>query len=172
MDVAKKKRKKICPRCGKKLWLRDFYRNKKNGVTSSYCKECMKEVKNEEYAAKRKKPDGVLMHGSYGRLMEHDGFSTRIYWSGNMLSVLRRYFPNTKTEEVAEMLGVSRRTVIRKARELGLEKESGFLKKAWDENRLLALAASKRSEKSGFKKGHVPWNKGMKSDKSDNNDYV
>ena len=163
MDVAKKKRKKICPRCGRKLWLRDFYRNKVNGVLSSYCKECMKEVKNEEYAAKRKRPDGVFMHGTYGRLMEHDGLSTRIYWSSNMLSVLRRCFPNTKTEEVAEMLGVSRRTVVRKARELGLEKDSEFLQKVWGENRLLALVASKRSEKSGFKKGHTPWNKGMKS---------
>lgn len=152
--------KKVCPKCGRKLWLRDFYKYS-DKVASSYCKDCVKIVSKERYMRTRKKPDGVFMHKSYGRLMEHQGASLRIYWNGNMLSILKRHFPYTRNEEVASMLGVSPRTVTRKARELGLEKDPDFLHSVWKENRLLAVVATKKSEKSGFKKGHTPWNKGV-----------
>ena len=101
------------------------------------------------------------MNTTYGRLMEHTGHSLRIHWNENMLSVLKRYYPNTKNEEVAEMLGISSRTVVRKATELGLRKDMDFMLSVWKENILMAKVASKRSEKSGYKKGHIPWNKGI-----------
>ena len=45
-----------------------------------------------------------------GRLMEIDGRARRIYWSGDMLSLLRREFPTTINEELAGMLGISARS--------------------------------------------------------------
>lgn len=161
-DVLKQQ-EKTCPKCGRKLWLRDFYKDKETKTTHSYCKNCERKMKRVEYNRNRKKPDGIFMHQSYGRLMEHRGLSLRIHWSGNMLSILRREFPRTKNEELAEMLGVSSRTVIRKARELGIEKDVDFVRSVWNENRLMAQVASRKSEKSGFKKGHTPWNKGLRN---------
>lgn len=78
-----------------------------------------------------------------------------------MLSVLRRYFPNTRNEEVAEMLGVSPRTVVRKARELGIYKDADFVRKTWRENAMLANVKNRREGyKNLFQKGMIPWNKG------------
>ena len=54
MSARIKKRKKVCPCCGRKLWLKDYYRDK-YGIVSSYCKECVKAKKRAEYAAGKKK---------------------------------------------------------------------------------------------------------------------
>lgn len=162
IETSTKKRKKVCPQCGRNLWMRDYWKMK-NGTRYRLCKECGRKEKTDEYARNRKKPDGVFYDAKQGRAMEHHGMSKRIYWTGDMLSILRRYFANTKTEEVAGMLGVSHRTVIRKARELGLEKDESFLRQVWDENRLLAQVKVKREGvANGFPKGHIPWNKGLK----------
>lgn len=45
-----------------------------------------------------------------------------------MISELKRYFPTTKNKELAELIGVSERTIVRKARELGLEKDAEWQK--------------------------------------------
>ena len=162
MSEAIKVRKKVCYKCGRKLWLRDFYK-RSDGTYSTPCKECQRKQKKDWYDANRKKPDGVFYDFETGRMMEHQGARKRIFWNENMLSVLKRYFPNTKNEEVAEMCGVSLRTVIRKARELGLQKDKNFVLKVWDDNRLLAVVKNRRNENSGMmKKGHIPWNKGKK----------
>ena len=116
-----KKRKKVCPCCGRKLWLRDFYRNS-DGSVSSWCKDCTKRNKKEWYHKNRKVPDGIR-HDSSGRLIEHKGLSRKIFWSKQMLDDLRRLYATTKNEDLADILGVSMRTVIRKARELGLQKD-------------------------------------------------
>lgn len=79
-----------------------------------------------------------------GRLMEIDGRARRIYWSGDMLSLLRREFPTTINEELAGMLGVSLRTIIRKARELGLTKDPKWLADVWNERRFWANAVAKK----------------------------
>lgn len=149
--------KRTCSKCKQELSLCEFYKNPNTGAISSYCRECGKVMKRKS----RKKPDGIFMHASYGRVMEHKGQTLRIYWSGNMISILQRHFPNTKTKEVAEMLGVSSRTVIRKARELGIEKDKDFVQSVWRENNLVAQVAARKSEKARWEKGHVPWNKGM-----------
>ena len=86
--------------------------------------------------------------------MVHNGISTRIFWSPSMISYLQKHFPTTKNKELAEELGVSPRTMIRKARELGLEKNSEWLQGVWDEHRLMAQAESKRKGYPGsFKAG-------------------
>lgn len=156
----KQSRKKICPVCGRKLWLRDFY--KCTSGYSSHCKECTRNEKKEEYARNRKVPDGRFFHKGKERIVEHIGYSTRIFWTGNMLSLLKRHFPTTRNEEVAELIGVSPRTVVRKARELGLVKDPDWLKGVYNYNRMDAQASSKRkgypgSFKVGCKVGEKYW---------------
>lgn len=65
-------------------------------------------------------------YGFKGRDMKE---ALRREWTPAMLKKLRTYFPVAFNRELAEDLGVSMRTLIRKARELGLEKEPGFLDK-------------------------------------------
>lgn len=103
-----------------------------------------------------RKPDGVFYSTNKGRLMEHRGYSTRIYWNGDMLSLLRREFPTTLNEELAGMLGVSLRTMIRKARELGLTKDPKWLADVWNERRFWAnVAAKKKGYPGSFKPGNT-----------------
>lgn len=90
----KQKRKRVCPHCGRKLWMREFY-PLKNGGRSSWCHECVLAYKREQYRKHRKVADGTFMHRTLGRLVEHKGYSTRIFWNGNMLSIMRRHYHNT-----------------------------------------------------------------------------
>lgn len=159
-----KKRKKICPVCKRSLWLRDFYKDA-TGMAVGCCKECARKQKRDWYNENRKKPDGVFYDKSKGRLMEHKGTSKKIYWDGDMLSIIRRCFPCMKNEEVAEMCGVSTRTLVRKARELGLRKDMDFMLSVWEENRKLAHLVNKIHKNSGmFEKGVIPWNKKVKEE--------
>ena len=119
-------RKKTCPKCGRHLWLRDFWQ-RKDGTRYSYCKECSRAIKNAEYARNRKKPDGIFLDRRTGRAVEHRGCSVRIHWSGYMIERLTRFYATTKNEDLALNLGVSPRTMIRKARELGLEKSKEWM---------------------------------------------
>jgi len=104
-----------------------------------------------------KKKDGVFYHPSYGRIMEHRHYATRIFWSTAMLDYLRRHFAATINQELCEELGVSMRTMIRKARELGLQKDTQWLKGVWNTNRHLAQASSRINGNSG------QWRKGERS---------
>lgn len=144
------RRKKTCPICGQNLWLHDFY-TYASGY-SSHCKECVRKEKRLKYI---KVPDGRFLHKTKGRLVEHNGYSTSILWSGNMLSLLQRYFPTTRNEELAELVGVSSRTLVRKARQLGLVKDPVWLKEIYNLNRRAAQAENKRKGPQGsFKKGN------------------
>lgn len=116
-------RKRICPACGRKLWrVRDFYSDK-----TSYCKECSRAYKREEYARNRKVPDGQY-YNKRGQLVVHKGAMTQIVWTGQMIEDLRRWYPNSKNEELAGILSVSVRTMVRKARELGLYKDREWMR--------------------------------------------
>lgn len=102
----------------------------------------------------KRKPDGIFYDEEKGRLMEHRHYSKRIYWSPDMLSLLRREFSTSFNEELAGMLGVSLRTMIRKARELGLTKDPKWLADVWNERRFWAHAMSKKKGYPGsFKPG-------------------
>lgn len=149
-----KQRKKVCTKCGRKLWLRDFYR-RIDGTLFAECKECNKQRCRESYLKNKKVPDGTFYHKSYDRIVVHNGCSVRIFWSPSMISYLQKHFPTTKNQDLSEALGVSPRTITRKARELGLEKNSEWLQGVWDEHRLMAQAESKRKGyPGGFKPGH------------------
>lgn len=102
----------------------------------------------------QRKPDRIYFDPKTGRSMEHKGYATRIHWSTAMLDYLRRHFPTTLNEELAGCLGVSPRTLIRKARELGLEKDPQWLSQIWEERRRMAHAIANRKGNPGcFKKG-------------------
>lgn len=92
----------------------------------------------------QRKPDGIHYYPSFGRSMLRRGDSLSIYWNKDMLDYLRRHFSTTINEELAECLGVSPRTMIRKARELGLKKDPVWLRAIWDERRKWAHYASRR----------------------------
>ena len=71
-----------------------------------------------------------------------------------MLDYLKQHYATTLNEELAGCLGVSRRTMIRKARELGLQKDKAWLASVWEKRRKMATVESKRKGfPSGFKKG-------------------
>lgn len=53
--------------------------------------------------------------------------SLSIEWTSDMLRILRLKFHKTFNADLAKQLRVSQRTLIRKARELNLNKEPGFL---------------------------------------------
>lgn len=102
----------------------------------------------------KRKKEGVHYSPKAGRIMEYHGYSVRIHWSPQMLAYLRRHYATTLNEELAGCLGVSPRTMIRKARELGLEKDPSWLRGIWDERRLMAHAVSRSKGYPGsFRKG-------------------
>lgn len=106
-------------------------------------------------AYKRKK-DGIFPRQSDGRLMLHQRYATAIYWSPQMISDLKRYFPTSTNDECAGILGVSARTIVRKARELRLSKDPAWLKQIHRERLLLAQVASRKAGDPGsFKKGNM-----------------
>ena len=108
-----------------------------------------------------RKPDGLERDPDSGRVWEHKGYAKRIYWTGQMLSDLRNFYATTKNEELAGMLGVSPRTVVRKARELGLEKDPDWLHGVWDEHRMMAHASSRaKGYPGGFRKGEHAYPEG------------
>lgn len=79
-----------------------------------------------------------------------------IEWTPQMLKLLHMFFPTMFNDALAKWLGVSPRTLIRKARELGLEKEPGFLEKRKDDiQRKAGDALRQRGDREGtwFKKG-------------------
>ena len=101
-----------------------------------------------------KAKEGVYYNPKMGRVVRHEGYSTAIFWSRDMLDYLQRHYPTTLNVELAGCLGVSPRTLIRKARELGLEKDASWLSRIWEERRLMAWMASKRKGYPGrFPKG-------------------
>lgn len=72
---------------------------------------------------------GTYYDPKHGRIMVHRGCSVRIAWSKTMLDYLRRHYATTINQDLADWLGVSMRTVIRKARELGLEKDPAWMRR-------------------------------------------
>lgn len=141
MEKSKYAKKKRCPRCGETKYKREFYKGK-DGY-SQYCKECERKIGREWYASKRKKPDGIFFYSQFGRTCSKQGNAVRIYWSDTMLRTLREHFSDTKNADLAVELGISQRTVVRKARELGLEKSPNFTRALNEQNLKLMQAINR-----------------------------
>lgn len=133
-----------------------------------------KRAKWREYYRRKHpvKPARTFYSPKMDRIVVHDHYATRIFWNKQMLQFLQQNFATTLNDELAGWLGVSVRTMIRKARELGLQKDATWLKGIWDERRRMAVASTKVNGNSGtfrkglhaspeteFKKGHLPYNK-------------
>ena len=89
-------------------------------------------------------PPRTFYSEKHGRIVTREGYATRIFWNTSMLDYLRQHFATTLNEELAGCLGVSSRTMLRKARELGLKKDKAWLKALWNENRKYAHFVSRR----------------------------
>ena len=78
-----------------------------------------------------------------------------IVWTDEQIKLLRSFFPTMFNRHLAKWLGVSVRTLIRKARELGLEKKPGFLEERKRDIQRMAGEAIRRSDhhNTRFKKG-------------------
>lgn len=63
-------------------------------------------------------------------------------------SYLRSHYQHTKNEELAKVLGISPRTVIRRARDMGLRKSRQFMNRVSRENIALAHEINERSDYS------------------------
>ena len=56
------------------------------------------------------------------------GKKVSIYWTPNMISDLKRYFPTTSNAELVEIFGVSLRSIGRQAQKLGLVKDKEYIR--------------------------------------------
>ena len=100
------------------------------------------------------KPPRTFYSDKHGRIVTRDHYATRIFWSKDMLDYLKANYATTLNEDLAGCLGVSPRTMVRKARELGLQKDAAWISKIWDERQMMAHAESKRLGYPGsFQKG-------------------
>lgn len=99
-------------------------------------------------------PEGVFYDADTGRLYYHKHYARAIFWSPQMLHTMRTMFPTTRNEEMAGILGMSLRTIVRKARAMGLKKDPAWMRDVYNSNRRLAQAAAKVHGNSGrFVKG-------------------
>lgn len=105
----------------------------------------------------RKKEDGIFYDFATGRCWEHNGKSKRLLWTENMLRELKAKFPIMHSEELAGMLQMCKRTLERKAKELGIKKNPQWLAKNREECRRIAYSCTRRGLNPGcYKSGHAP----------------
>lgn len=144
------KKNRHCNKCGKPLHEGDYY-----GYLPYTCKDCVREYKRIRYRKTRKIKDAIIMDKSTGRIIDKKGCARSIFWSKQMLDDLKRYYPTTTNEEMAGIVGVSKRTMNRKAAELGLKKDPEWIRKVMKQNSMLAVVTMRKEGNGGwFKKGH------------------
>ena len=117
---------KFCSHCRSYKERTDFYIFH-NGNTSQHCKECTKAIRREKYREGHPVHESVTMQDGTHRWVRMYGKRASIYWTPNMISDLKRYFPTTKNAELVELFGVSLRSITRQARILGLTKDKAYL---------------------------------------------
>lgn len=122
-----------CCRCKRDLPEEMFYPSDKYR-----CRDCHKEMRRQQHYNKVEHLFGVSRNEK-GQLVEFYNHKKSIYWTGTMLSELKRYYPDTSNAELAELLNVSERTMRRKAKELGLSKSEEYISKIRTEQSLLGI---------------------------------
>ena len=68
----------------------------------------------------------------------------RIEWTEEMLSYLREHYPTESASDIADVVGCSTDTVIKKAHALGIQKDPSFTTAAF-----IGRYSRKRKEKKG-----------------------
>ena len=140
----KQKRKRVCPHCGRKSWMREFY-PLKNGGRSSWCHECVLEYKRERYRKTRKVRWYFHAPGPRGGLWSIT--ATRRVYSGTAIC-----FPSCVATITIPSTGswlkcsVFPNAVSPGRPEMGLEKDKGFVASLSREHLLLANARSKERD--------------------------
>ena len=83
----------------------------------------------------------------------------RKFWTPEEIEILREFYPKTKTEDLAKVMGCKATRLYSKADELGLKKSESYMKAELERqaDRLREAGGAKR-----YQPGHVTWNKGMK----------
>lgn len=119
-----------CSTCKRELPEDAFYKSDKYR-----CKECHRKQKKASYD----KYHPQVYVGEDGKLLKRSKGHPCIYWSGNMISELKRYYANTSNEELVELFGCSIRTIVRKARELGLNKSKEHMSYTAKQKSMLAV---------------------------------
>ena len=110
---------------------------------------------NAELARKLGRTYGAVITKAYNLGLKKKNGNKLIEWTPEKLKLLTDFFPIMFNDALAKWLGVSRRTLTRKARELGLKKRDDFyqLKKdVWVERQREALKKVECATR--FKKGH------------------
>lgn len=80
------------------------------------------------------------------------GIEPGIKWTAQMEKMVKDFYPTMFSKDLAKWIGVSHRTLIRKARELGVEKVDGFLEKRRDD--ISRRSGAKSANATSFKKGN------------------
>lgn len=133
----------ICAKCNKDLPIESFYPSEFRGNRKPRCKECHKAMKKS-----RAKLKGEVVKKDDRLYISKRGFFA-IYWTPNMISILKRHYPNSPNSEVCEMLGVSERTLLRKTKELGLEKSEEYMNNNAKLRSLMGILAQQKMNKYG-----------------------
>lgn len=139
----KKVKEKQCTICGEMKPLDDFYtyKYKERTYTRGFCNACDLRRRRERY--REKHPGGLTYDKDTGKLWLRKGRGRSLVWTSQMLSDLRRLFARTKNDELAGILGVGVSTMVRKARELGLEKDGEWLSAMWRDHVRMAHMMSR-----------------------------
>lgn len=140
---------KRCSHCGKVKPLEDYY-VRKDGSLYAMCKQCHCEYgrnyrkRYKERIRRERKLQGIreiVKRGKDGRMHVFRSGGGKpsgrppIYWSGAMIEDLRRLYPTTTGDDLAVWLRIPKRTVQRKAHELGLKKNKAWLSRLISETR-------------------------------------
>lgn len=92
---------------------------------------------------------------SVGRIVHVAGRSRSVFWSKQMEDELRRIFPRSFNAELCEYFGLSQRTILRKARQMGLQKDPEWQhQNCLHSARMAHIAARAKGYPGHFKKGH------------------
>lgn len=83
--------------------------------------------------------------------------SARLKWLAWQMEFVRRNFADSRTQDIADALGVTYSQVVRLAARLGLHKSEAFFASPAS-----GRTTDDRGAGSRFKPGLVPWNKGVK----------
>ena len=143
---------KQCYTCKQVLPLSSFSLSKNNndGHRGS-CRDC-----TNKYAKSRRKIKTGIFRADDGRLYQYTGLGrASFYWTPDMLSVLKRYYSNTPTIEVAEMLDMNEDTVRIKAHKMGLEKSKSYMLAQHREAQFYATC-KRNSNKKKLKQSQPP----------------
>lgn len=129
---------KTCRVCGQTKPKEDFVEGRK------VCPSCFSEYGRQQ--RRRRAPDrsdGVRYSKAAQCIVEYRNGYQRKYWNPQMIADFRKLFPVTTNEELASLFCVSKRTINRKATELGLRKNEEWMRQMSRHNLFFATVKNR-----------------------------